>query len=424
MFDRVEITVKSGRGGDGIVSFRREKYVPFGGPNGGDGGDGGSVIIRADPSVTSLAAFRSKGVYRARKGESGHGQKKHGHNGDDLELMVPVGTVIWDKDRADEGEPAFDLDIPGGEVVLVRGGKGGQGNTHFATSINQAPRIIQNGEAEETLDLILEMRLIADVGIIGYPNVGKSTLVAAISAATPKVASYPFTTLEPVLGAVELEGRNVIFAEVPGLIDGAHLGRGLGHDFLRHVMRTRVLIHLLDGTSAVPREDMQRLGQELTLYDATLSWKPQVVVVNKVDLPQVRARIGEIEGELAAAGKPAVFISAATGEGLPALLASVVKLLKREPVVEERPREEVAEKVFHPEPSRDNLASFRKEGDIFVVDVPGLERIVIGPGGRVEEVVELFRQRLSRSGLSRALKRGGIKPGDKIRLGSVEWEWP
>ena len=424
MFDRVEVKVRSGKGGDGIVSFRREKYVPFGGPNGGDGGDGGSVIIRAEPSVTSLVTYRSKALYRAVNGENGRGQKQHGRSGGDLKLSVPVGTVVWDKEGTGESEPSFDLEAPGQEMVLVRGGKGGMGNTHFATSTNQAPRIIQKGEAGEERTIILEMRLIADVGIIGYPNVGKSTLVAAISAAKPKVASYPFTTLEPVLGAVELGGENVIFAEVPGLIDGAHLGRGLGHDFLRHVMRTRVLIHLLDGTSAVPREDMRRLSHELNLYDAALGRKPQVVAVNKIDLPQVRARTGEVEGELAAAGKRAIFISAATGEGLPELLAAVAKLLKRKTVREEVPREEATEKVFQPQPSPDNRASFRKEGDTFVVSVPGLERIVVGPGGRDAQVVELFRRRLLRSGISRSLKRSGVKPGDKIRLGSVEWEWP
>lgn len=424
MFDWVEITVKSGRGGNGIVSFRREKYVPLGGPDGGDGGDGGAVIIRADPSVTSLVMFRNKGIYWAGNGENGRGRRRHGRNGDDLEMMVPVGTIVWEKDSHDERRLVGDLKAPGQELVLVRGGEGGTGNAHFATATNQAPRLVQKGESGEERTIILEMRLIADVGIIGYPNVGKSTLVAAISSATPKVASYSFTTLEPVLGAVELGGENVIFAEVPGLVDGAHLGRGLGHDFLRHVMRTKVLVHLLDGTSSVPAEDMRRLSQELTRYNAALGLKPRVVAVNKIDLPPVRERIETIRAELADAAKETVFIAAATGEGLPELLAAVARLLRSTGTGEEAGSEETTEKVFQPQPNRASQVRFRKEGNTFVVSIPGLERVVAGPGGRDAEVVELFRRRLSRSGLSRSLKRAGIKPGDKIRLGKVEWEWP
>ncbi|MFH0942221.1 MAG: GTPase ObgE [Chloroflexota bacterium] len=423
MFDQVEIKVRSGRGGDGASSFRHEKHVPYGGPDGGDGGDGGSVVIRAVAGVTTLREFRNKGLYRAVDGKNGRGKKKHGGNGGDLELAVPVGTLVWDKALAGES-PLADLEIPGRKVLVAQGGKGGMGNTHFARATNQAPRLIQKGEDSREREIILEMRLIADVGIIGYPNAGKSTLVTAISAARPKVASYPFTTLEPVLCAVELGGQSVIFAEVPGLVDGAHLGRGLGHQFLRHVLRTRVLVLLLDGTSGAPAEDMRRLDRELVLYDATLDAKPKVVAVNKLDLPQVRAGAGRVAEELAAAGSRPIFISAANGEGLKELLAEVARVLLALPVEKAVPPLSEPEKVFKPQPETVGRGSFHKEGDTFVVSVPGLERIVAGPGGSEAEVIAIYRRRLSRSGLARAMVRAGVKPGDKVRLGSLAWEWP
>ncbi|GAG33464.1 unnamed protein product, partial [marine sediment metagenome] len=248
MFDRAEIIVKAGDGGAGVVSFRREKFVPFGGPDGGDGGDGGDVIIMADSSITDLRAFRRKRVYRARHGQDGKGKKKHGKKGENLILTVPVGTVVLNKTQIG-GDPFIaDLEEAGQQLVVAGGGKGGLGNTHFASSTNQAPRIAQKGEAREEDSIILELRLIADIGIIGYPNVGKSTLLAVASAARPKIASYPFTTLEPVLGVAEVGQQSFVLAEIPGIIDGAHFGRGLGHEFLRHIMRTKLLIHLLDGS--------------------------------------------------------------------------------------------------------------------------------------------------------------------------------
>jgi len=260
MFDQAEVKVKAGDGGNGVVSFRREKFVPFGGPDGGDGGDGGDVIVRADPAVESLRAFKQKRFYRAANGENGRGKRQHGKNGENLVLTVPVGTVILCKTHM--GDDAFidDLKQAGQQVVVAKGGKGGLGNTHFTSATNQAPRIAQKGEVGEDNSIVLEMRLIADVGIIGYPNVGKSTLLAAASAARPKIASYPFTTREPALGVVEVGRESLVLAEIPGLIDGAHLGRGLGHDFLRHTLRTKILIHLIDGGSASPVEDLTRVN--------------------------------------------------------------------------------------------------------------------------------------------------------------------
>jgi len=271
---RAEIVVKAGDGGDGIVSFRREKFVPYGGPDGGDGGDGGDVIIRADPSITNLRLFKQRRFYRAGDGKNGRGKRQHGKKGENLLLTVPVGTVLFAKTQRGGDALIDDLAQPGQQIMVAKGGKGGLGNIHFASSTNQAPQIAQRGDVGEEKALILELRLFADVGIIGYPNVGKSTLLAAASAAKPKIASYPFTTREPILGVVEVGRESLVLAEIPGLIDGAHLGRGLGHDFLRHILRTKMLIHLVDGSSVSPVENMVQINAELSLFDSSLEQKP------------------------------------------------------------------------------------------------------------------------------------------------------
>ena len=312
MFDKVEIVVKAGDGGDGSVSFRREKFVPLGGPDGGDVGNGGDGIILADPAVTNLRRFESKRRYRAPNGKEGRGKKKHGKRGEDLILTVPVGTVVSYKTQVAREAFIADLDQPEQQVVVAKGGKGGFGNCHYTSSTNQAPQIAQKGEVGEENAIILELRLIADVGIIGYPNVGKSTFLAAASAAKPKIASYPFTTREPVLGVAEVGRVSFVLAEIPGLIDGAHLGRGLGHDFLRHIVRTKILIHVVDGSSESPVEDMVRVSTELSLFDSALAQKPQLVVVNKIDLPQVRTRLAEMKDDFDKAGITVHFVSAAT----------------------------------------------------------------------------------------------------------------
>jgi GTP-binding protein len=346
MFDKVGIVVKAGGGGNGTVSFRREKFVPFGGPDGGDGGDGGDVIVRAEPAVTSLKVLARKRYYRAADGRNGGNKKRHGRNGENLLLTVPVGTVVSYKSQIGDSAVIADLDQPGEEVVVAKGGKGGFGNTHFASSTNQAPQVAQEGEEGEENSIILELKLIADVGLIGYPNVGKSSLLAAVSAAKPKIASYPFTTLEPVLGVAEVGERSFVLAEIPGLIDGAHLGRGLGHDFLRHIIRTRMLIHLVDGGSPSPVEDMIRVNNELSLFDSALAQKPQLAAVNKIDLPEVRARLAEIRDGFSVVGTKVFFVSAATGEGIPELMAETMKLLKSTA----KPEAGKIKKVFHPQP--------------------------------------------------------------------------
>ena len=360
MFDRAEIVVKGGDGGDGAVNFRREKWVPFGGPAGGDGGDGGDVIVMAGQAVNSLKMFTQRRYLRAANGKNGGNKKKHGKKGEDLLLSVPVGTVVSYKSQIGGNTLIADLEHPSQQVVVAKGGKGGFGNARFATSTNQAPQIAQKGEDGEENSIILELKLIADVGIIGYPNVGKSTLLAAVSAARPKIASYPFTTREPILGVVEVGQRSFVLAEIPGLIDGAHLGRGLGHDFLRHIVRTKMLIHLVDGGSPSPAEDMARVNTELSLFDSALAQKPQLVVVNKIDLPQVKARLAEIRDSFTGAGTKVLFVSAATGEGIPDLMAETLNMLHS--VTKTEAGGKIVRKVFHPQP-RGVVTRERKEGE-------------------------------------------------------------
>ncbi len=421
MIDRVEIEVRAGDGGDGAISFRREKFVPFGGPDGGDGGNGGNIVIRAESEVTDLRKFKPKRFYRARDGNHGSGKKKHGKNGEDVILAVPMGTLVSHRTSIGEDTLVADLEQTGQQVIVARGGKGGLGNTHFSSSTSQAPKIAQRGGGGEECSLILEMRLIADVGIIGYPNVGKSTLLAAASAAKPEIASYPFTTREPILGVVEVGQQNFVMAEIPGLIEDAHLGRGLGHDFLRHIMRTKILIHLIDGGADSPVEDMIQVNNELSLFDSALAQKRQLVAANKIDLPQIQKRLAEIRGDFGKAGVDILFLSAVTGQGVTKLMAETMKLLNQV-AAEKEASQEVPRKVFRPQP-RVRQGRVHKEGDTFVVEVAGLERIMTREGVISPEVRWQLKNQLSRLGVSRELERAGIKPGDKVRCGVLEWEW-
>lgn len=421
MIDRVEIKVKAGDGGGGAISFRHEKFAPFGGPDGGDGGDGGNVIFKADPDIASLRKFQKKRFFRAEDGRNGSGQKKRGRNGKDVVLMVPPGTLVSHKLAVNGHAVLADLEQPDQQVIAAKGGKGGLGNAHFRSSTNQAPRIAQRGESGEEYSLILELRLIADVGIIGYPNVGKSTLLAAASAAKPEIASYPFTTREPVLGVVEVGMQTFVLAEIPGLIEGAHLGRGLGHDFLRHAMRTKMLIHLIDGSSQSPVKDMTMVNNELSLFDSSLGQKPQLVAVNKIDLPQVKIRLAEIEGAFRQAGIEVFFVSAATGQGVSRLMSEAMKLLNRI-APEKEASEEVSRKVFRPQP-RVSRANVRKEGDTFVISAPELERLFTQDGAVSPEIRWHLKRQLARLGLTKTLEKAGIKAGDKVRCGTLEWEW-
>ena len=418
MIDRVKIDVKAGDGGGGIISFRREKYVPFGGPDGGDGGHGGSVFILADRSMTTLLRYyQGKRRFTADGGMNGARKKMHGKNASDLTIMVPPGTLIF-KVLDDETELLADLTAEGQKVMVAQGGRGGHGNTRFATPVNQAPRMAEKGGAGEEATLLLELKLIADVGIIGCPSVGKSTLLAAASAARPKVADYPFTTTEPILGVVGVDQRSFVLAEIPGLIEGAHLGLGLGHDFLRHAERTTVLIHLLDGSSASPISDMKQVNSELALFNPGLAAKVQLVVVNKIDLPEVRARIPALEKELAQGEAPLFFISAATTEGVPQLMAKACELL--DSVATPQPAEALT--GFRPRPKKERVAVSR-EGDIFVVSSPRAEELLARMDLENPEARTYIRQQFARMGVAGALKKAGAKPGDTVRFGKVQMLW-
>jgi GTP-binding protein len=348
MIDRVELYAYGGNGGDGVVSFRREKYVPFGGPDGGDGGHGGDVILIGASGKTTLSDIRRQRHCRAESGGNGRGKDQHGKKGRDLELQIPAGTIV----HSIEGERKTllgDVVADGQRLIVARGGRGGLGNKHFATSVKQAPKIAKEGEHGEDRKLVLDLKLLADVGIIGRPNVGKSTLINTVSSAKSKVADYPFTTLEPKLGVVELGYQSFVIADIPGLIEGAHTGRGLGHNFLRHIERTRVLIHLIDGTLAKPLADLEEINKELALFNPSLMEKPQVIAVNKIDIPAVRERLSEIKRALGSTEAPLYFISASSGEGVPELISKAAEMLSR--AIPVRPSTVEAEfKVFRPKP--------------------------------------------------------------------------
>ena len=328
--DEVKIKVSAGDGGRGCVSFRREKYVPRGGPNGGDGGGGGDVVVIADPQLTTLLDLSYQKQYRAGRGEHGRGKDQHGARGEDRVIPVPVGTVIRDTETEEILE---DLKAAGERVVVAQGGIGGRGNARFVSSTNQGPRKAEPGMPGEVKEIHLELRLLADVGIIGLPNAGKSTLIAAVSAARPKIADYPFTTLVPNLGVVGYgEGKSFVVADIPGLIEGAHRGEGLGHKFLKHVTRTILLIHLIDASKVreeEPLADWHTVNEELRLFDPVLAEKPQIVVANKIDLPEARAKLSCLQKELASSGFPFCAISAVTGEGLRELKRLVASRLEQ-----------------------------------------------------------------------------------------------
>lgn len=326
--DEADIHVKAGDGGRGCLSFRREKFVPRGGPDGGDGGKGGSVFLVADPHRNTLVHFRFNPEFAAQRGGHGQGANRHGRNGRPLEIPVPIGTTVLVRD-AETGELAelADLTEDGQRVCVAQGGRGGLGNAHFATSTNRAPRKVQPGEPGEAFDLRLQLKLLADVGLVGYPNAGKSTLISRISAAKPKIAHYPFTTLTPHLGVVTLSGeRAFVVADVPGLIEGAHAGHGLGHQFLRHVERTKVLAHLVDVSSESgrdPVDDFETIRRELELYDPAVLEKPQIVVATKIDALDDPDRVTALEARARERSLPFFRISAVTGEGLPQLLEAL-----------------------------------------------------------------------------------------------------
>jgi GTP-binding protein len=350
MIDRKEIVVGGGSGGDGCVSFRREKYVRFGGPDGGDGGDGGNVLVVASLNVADLGSIGRKKEFVAEKGHRGGGWKKHGKKGGDLAISVPVGTVVFTTTDSGEEILLADLNTAGSKILVAKGGRGGLGNARFATAVDQAPQIAGEGQPGEERGIVLEVKLVTDICIVGHPNSGKSTLLSAISRAKPEIAAYAFTTRRPILAVMSDDMRDVIVAEIPGLVEGAHLGKGLGNEFLRHAERTRLLICLLDGSSPAVIDDFNTLDKEIALYKG-LSHKPRIVAVNKIDLPEVQARLPEVKQGFARLGVPVFYISAVSGQAVLELVS------KAKEMVDQASREEgiVSQAqiaVFRPKPRK------------------------------------------------------------------------
>jgi GTP-binding protein len=420
--DRVKIWVRAGDGGAGAATFRREAHVPRGGPDGGDGGRGGSVHLTVDPGATTLRDFQHKHHFRAGSGGAGARAKRHGKAGADLTLAVPPGTAVF----ADAtGALLADLVATGQELMVARGGRGGLGNVHFATATHRTPRHAQKGEPGEELWLTLELRLIADVGLVGLPNAGKSTLLAALTAARPKIAAYPFTTLEPNLGVLDLgEGdpRRPTIADVPGLIEGASQGAGLGHAFLRHVERTRVLVHVVDGSAKDPEWDHSTIRSELDAHDPALLEKPLVIVFNKLDLPDAAAAWPAFRDARQAQGLRTLAVSAETGAGLPGLVEVLAELL---PGADELglPPEPTGVVVHRLDASRDAFVIGRDEDGGFRVRGKRIERIAVQTDFDNEESAARFQRDLARLGIDAELRRQGIATGDTVRIGGVELEW-
>lgn len=420
--DRVKIWIHAGAGGDGAATFRQEAHVPRGGPDGGDGGRGGSVRLQVDPGQTTLRDFQYRHHFKATPGGRGTRARRHGKAGEDLVLSVPPGTAVYDDAT---GALLADLVATGQEAMVARGGRGGLGNTHFKTATHQAPRHAQKGEPGEERWLRLELRLIADIGLVGLPNAGKSTLLAALTAARPRIADYPFTTLEPNLGVMDLgpdDERRPTIADVPGLIEGASSGAGLGHAFLRHVERTRVLVHVVDGSSRDPEWDHEVIREELRAHDPALLEKPMIVAFNKLDVAAARDAWPAFRDARGREGLETVAIAAATGEGLDGLRARLAVLL---PDLDDlaAPPEPAGVVVHRIEAMGDGFAVEHDEDGAFRVRGKRIERIAAQTNFDVEESAERFQRELARLGIDAELRRAGIVAGDLVRIGATELEW-
>ncbi len=417
-FDKAKIYVKAGDGGNGVVAFRREKYVPRGGPSGGNGGRGGHIYLVVDPAINTLHAFHKQVHFRAERGGHGSGADKTGAKGEDIRIQVPPGTLVYD---ADSGELMADLTRPDQEVLLLRGGRGGRGNAGFKSSLNKAPTIAENGEAGAECWIELELKMVADVGIIGVPNAGKSTLLSVLSAAKPKIASYPFTTITPNLGMAEIHHRQMLLIDIPGLMEGAHEGIGLGLDFLRHIERTRIVVHLLGGDSPDPLGDFEAINQELELFKPGLQNKPQLVVLNKMDLPSAQEHWPAVEAAMQERGYPVMAISAATHQNLDPLLSHLQTML------DALPKEEIVEEEILPEitPATDTkaFAVYKLGDDVWWIEGVEIERIAQMTKWNYYEAGMRFQRILRAMGISDALRDGGIQDGDTVRIGDVELIW-
>ncbi|MCE2462499.1 MAG: GTPase ObgE [Dehalococcoidia bacterium] len=419
MIDIAKITVRAGGGGNGCISFRREKFVPKGGPNGGDGGTGGNVYIVGDRSLNTLLHLKYHTTWRAKRAAHGGSNKKRGANGEDVLISVPIGTVVW-RLTGDNGREAL-ADISDAKPVMVaRGGSGGFGYARFATSTHQEPILAEKGEEGEGATLLLELKLLADVGVIGQPNAGKSTLLSVCSAAKPKIAPYPFTTTDPVLGVVSSRNKDFVMMEVPGLIEGAHKGIGLGHEFLRHAERTRLLLHLLDGMSEDVLRDWRLINRELISFDIAMGKKPQFMVVNKIDIPEVAQVSPSLRKELEAQGVPVFFVSAATGEGVDILLGKVLEALDDLPKYDLKIRPDGPAIV---KPRMKEAFRVTYENGVYQIYAPRVERLI--PLANMKDwrvMVQLWRE-LQRVGAAKVLEDMGVQPGDTVRIGGVDMEW-
>lgn len=419
--DYAKIIIKSGNGGDGAITFRREKYVAAGGPDGGDGGRGGSVYFRVDPNANTLIDFRYSKKFKAQNGENGSGGNKYGKSGEDLYIDVPLGTIIKD---AETGKVVADLSKENQVELVLNGGRGGKGNSHFATATRQVPRFAQAGEDGEEKEVILELKLLADVGLLGFPNVGKSTFLSVVTDAKPKIANYHFTTIEPNLGVVKTKnGDSFVIADIPGIIEGASEGVGLGIQFLRHVERTRLLLHVIDVSGVEgrdPVEDFYTINEELKKYSEKLSTRKQIIVANKMDIMQDDKGLKELEA-LAKKEKLELYkISGVTGEGVSELLNRVSEVLKT------LPKEELVEaedRVVYTLEDDKNDFTVRKEDDMFILEGKAVNRLM----GRINiddnESMYYFQKNLKSLGIEDELKRQGIKEGDLVKVLNWTFEW-
>ena len=416
--DHVKITCKAGNGGDGSVSFHREKFVLNGGPDGGDGGKGGDVLVFADPNMHTLLDFRFKSKYTAESGGNGAGGRCSGKNGADVLIKVPVGTVFRD---ADTGAVVADMDVPGQTRLLLRGGKGGWGNQHFATPTRQAPNFAKPGMKCDIHTFILELKTIADVGLVGYPNVGKSSILSVVTAAKPKIGNYHFTTLTPNLGIVRRFGKDVVLADIPGLIEGAAEGAGLGHDFLRHVERTRLLLHVVDISGSEGRDpvaDFDQINHELAGY-GELASRPQMVVCNKMDLPGSEENLARLKAHVAPLGYPVFAVSAATHRGFDELLDATVRRLDTLPSIVHFEEEETVEDVT----IRPSDYTVSMDGNVYEVSGPAIERLLNSVNFDDEESLTWFHRTLRRTGVIDALRSAGAKEGDTVRMEDMEFDF-
>jgi GTP-binding protein len=427
LIDRARIYVRAGTGGNGSASFRREKYAPKGGPDGGDGGRGGNVILRVRRNLNSLVAFQYNERFEAQDGGNGASSNMHGKNGKQATIDVPPGTLVYNDET---GELAADLTDDGEELIVARGGKGGLGNVHFKTSTHQAPRIAELGEPGDEGWLRLELRLIADVGLVGLPNAGKSTLLASTSRAKPKIADYPFTTLEPNLGVVTIGGRDgqsFVMADVPGLIEGAAEGIGLGHEFLRHITRTKALIHVLDASGGLegrdPLDDFATINAELSGYEVDLSDKPMLVALNKLDLPEAQERLPELKATLKRDGYRVFEISAVTGAGVQELMRATAEILREEEVAPP-PQKPQQRRVYTLEGVDERLWTVEQTGDgHFLVKGIGIERLTRMTNFELEDAVTRFQNVLERSGIEAELEKRGIEDGDTVTISGYDLIW-